>query len=145
MAHFKAKLKSNDNNTSPCFKPFFQETCSHIIVYLDSVWVTFRHFYQPYHFTGIPNSLRILCKTSHLTESWASLNSMHCHIVFPLFVCLFVFKYLTNFTHFVETHTIPNNFLLHMQSVKYTFIYLQLAWQNPWQNTVKPWYTTTLT
>jgi len=42
------------------------------------------------------------------------------------------------------TLMIPNNFLLHRQQVKYTFIYLQLSWTNPRQNTVKPWYSTTL-
>ena len=36
MAHSKAKFKSNGNNTSPCFKPFLQETCRHIFVYLNS-------------------------------------------------------------------------------------------------------------
>ena len=35
MAHSKAKLKSNGNNTSPCFKTFLQETRRHISVYLD--------------------------------------------------------------------------------------------------------------
>ena len=78
---------------------------------------------------GIPKSMRILYKTSHLTESWASLNSMHCLIVSPP---LFSLKYVTNPKYIISnrlisskpTMTIPNNFLLHRQQVNYTlYIY----------------------
>ena len=62
---------------------------------------------------------------------------MHYFIVFPFFL-----KYLTNPKYMISnwpnsskpTLTIPNNFLLHRQQVKYTFIYLQLAWTNSQQN-----------
>ena len=82
---------------------------------------------------GISNSTRILYKTTNLTESWASFNSMHCLIVFPLF---FPPKYLTNPKYMISnwpisskpTLTIPNNFLFHRQQVKYS---QTLTYHNP--------------
>ena len=66
--HSKTKLKSNGDRASPCFKPFLIGNMS------DKFWtllyVSVRHiFINLTSFLGIPNSIKILYKTSLLTES----------------------------------------------------------------------------
>ena len=112
IAHSKAKLKSIGDKASPCFKPFFignlSDTCvpARTLVYVSVKPI----FINLTSFMWIPNSMRILYKTSLINELWvffqsvnswctASLSShtfiivclevchylMHCLIVLPFF------------------------------------------------------------
>jgi len=59
MAYSKAKLKSNGNKASPCFKPFLIGNMSDKCL-LTVLQVVFRHiFISLTSFIGIPNSMRI--------------------------------------------------------------------------------------
>jgi len=68
---YKALLENNDNKTSPSFKPFVIGNMSDKFVPTRTLLhVSFRHiFISLISFIWIPHSLRILYKTSLLTES----------------------------------------------------------------------------
>jgi hypothetical protein len=56
MAYSKEEKKSSGDRASPCFRPFWIGKLSDILISLTS-------------FMGTPNPIRILYKTSLLTES----------------------------------------------------------------------------
>jgi hypothetical protein len=67
-------LKSNGDKASPCFRPLWRGKLSDRYLPIQTV---FKHILiSPTSFLGIPNSLRILCNTSLLTESLSFLNSI---------------------------------------------------------------------
>ena len=76
MAYSTAQLKSNGNEASPCFKPFLTENMSDKFLPTWSLlYLSFKHiFVSLTTFIGIPNSMRILYKTSLLTELKAFLK-----------------------------------------------------------------------
>jgi hypothetical protein len=79
MAYSKAKLEGNGDNASPYFKPFLignmTDKCMLNWILLQ---VSFTHiFISLISFIGIPNSMRILYKTSLLHESQASLKTVN--------------------------------------------------------------------
>ena len=126
MAHSKAKFKSNGNTTSPCFKPFLQETCRHIFVCLDSVigFIQTLLLALPFH-GDIKLNENII---QDLSPNW--IIGFFEFYILPHFIPFFFLKYLTNPKYMISnspisskpTLTAPNNFLLHKQRVKYTFI-----------------------
>ena len=71
MAYSKAKMKSNSNKTSPCFKPFLIGNMSDKFLPTQTLlYVSVRHiFINPTSFLGITNSMGILYKTSLLNEA----------------------------------------------------------------------------
>ena len=71
MAYSKAKLKSNDARSSPGFKQFLMGNMSDIFLPTQNLlYISIRHnFIIRISFMGIPNSMRILYKTSFLIES----------------------------------------------------------------------------
>jgi len=78
MTYSKAKLKSNGDRASPCFKPFLIGNLSdNFLPTRTLLYVSVRHiFISLTSFLGIPNSIRILYKTSLLTESYAFSKSI---------------------------------------------------------------------
>jgi hypothetical protein len=70
MAYSKAKLKSNVDRASPCFKPFLIRNLSDKFLPIRTLlYVSFRHiFINLSCFMEIQNSMGILYKTSLLTE-----------------------------------------------------------------------------
>jgi len=79
MAYCKAKLKSNGNTAPPCFKPFLignmSDKCLPSCILLQ---VSFRYiFIRVISFMRIPDSVRILYKTSLVNESYAFLKSIN--------------------------------------------------------------------
>ena len=74
MAYSKAKLKSNGDGASPCFKPFLIGNMSDKFLPTRTLLqVSFRHvFISLISLMRIPDSMRILYKTSLLIESWLS-------------------------------------------------------------------------
>ena len=64
MAYSKAKLKSNGDRASPCFKPFLIGNISDKFLPTRTLlYVSIRHiFISLTSFLGIPNSMRILYK-----------------------------------------------------------------------------------
>jgi hypothetical protein len=79
MAYSKAKLKSSGDRTSPWFRPFWIGKLSDKCLPIQTLlYVSFKHILiNLTSFMGTPNSMRILYKTSLLTESWAFLKSMN--------------------------------------------------------------------
>jgi hypothetical protein len=71
MAYSKAKLKSSGERASPCFKLFLIGNLSDTFLPTWTLlYVSDRHvFISLISFLGIPNSMRILYKTSLLTKS----------------------------------------------------------------------------
>jgi len=87
MAYSKAELKSNGDRASPYFKPFLIGNMSDKFLPTQTLlYVSVRHiFISLTSFWGTPNSIRILYKTSLLTESSfleVYKELMHCFIVF---------------------------------------------------------------
>ena len=72
MAYSKAKLKSNGDKASPCFKPFLIGNMSDkFLPTWTPLCVSVRHILTSLtSFMGIPNSMRILYKTYLLTKSY---------------------------------------------------------------------------
>ena len=91
MAYSKAKLNNNGDRASPYFKPYLIGNISDKFLPTRTLlYVSVRHiFINLISFLGIPNSMRILYKTSLLTESLAVLMSIktdalpHCILFFP--------------------------------------------------------------
>jgi hypothetical protein len=79
IAYSKAKLKSNGNIASSCFKPFLIRNMSDKFLPSQTLlYISVRHiFISLTSFMGITNSMRILYKTSLLTESKAFLKSIN--------------------------------------------------------------------
>ena len=78
MAYSKARLKSNGDKTSHCFKPFLIGNMSDTFLPTRTLlYVSVKHILTSLtSFLGTPNSMRILYKTSLLTESQAFLKSI---------------------------------------------------------------------
>jgi len=69
MAYFIAKLKTNGDKASTCFKPSLIRNMSDKFAYLDSsIGFIHTHFISFTSFMSQPNSMRILYKTSLLTN-----------------------------------------------------------------------------
>ena len=71
MAYSKAKLESSGNKASPLFQIILnRKHVRQMLAYADSAVALIQaHFYQPLSFMGIPNSMRMLYKTSLLPKS----------------------------------------------------------------------------
>jgi len=71
MVYSKPKLNSNGDRASLCFKLFLMGNVSDKFLPTQTLlYISVRHiFISLTIFMGIPNSIRILQKTSHLTES----------------------------------------------------------------------------
>jgi hypothetical protein len=87
MAYSKAKLESNGDKASLCFRPFWignvSDKCSPMGTLLQ---VPFQHIaISPSSFVGTPNSMTILYSTSLLTETPASFKYLngYCTCIFP--------------------------------------------------------------
>jgi hypothetical protein len=87
MAYSREKLKSNDNETSSCFKPFWTgNVCNRLLPMQTLLWVSFKHILISLtSFIGIPNSVIILYNTCLLAESYASLKSINNRCSVPLY------------------------------------------------------------
>jgi hypothetical protein len=74
MTYYKAKLKSSGDKSSPCFRPFWIRRLSdkHLPTRI-LLYILFKHILV----MGAPNSMRMLCNTFLLIESWAFLNSVN--------------------------------------------------------------------
>jgi hypothetical protein len=79
MAYSKAELKSNDDGASPCFRPFWiGKLTDKCLLIRTLIYVLFKHILINLTSSmGTPNSMRILYKTSLLTESCPFLKSMN--------------------------------------------------------------------
>jgi hypothetical protein len=71
MAYTKAKLKSNGDRASPCFRPFLignsPDKCLPIRILLQDSFQ--QNLISLTSFLGIPNSMRMLYNTSLLNEA----------------------------------------------------------------------------
>jgi hypothetical protein len=118
MAFSKSKLKSNGDRASPCFKPFLIRNVSDKFLPARSLlFVAVRHiFISLTSSMGIPDSTRILYKTSVLTESIISFLEVYrelinCFVVFPRAVLpgenvqdLFIAELLSSVSYFKFTN-----------------------------------------
>jgi hypothetical protein len=79
MAYSKAKFKSNGDKAFPYFKPFLTGELSDICLSTRTLQlVSFRNtFISLTCFKEMPNSIRTLCKTSLLNESYTFLKSIN--------------------------------------------------------------------
>jgi len=71
IAYSTAKLKSNGDKVSPCFRPFWKGNLSDRFLPIQTaLYVSFKHILiGPTSFLGIPNSVGILYNTYLLNES----------------------------------------------------------------------------
>ena len=74
-----AKVKINGDRSAPCFGPFWMGNASDKRLPVQTLlWVAFKHILiNVTSFVGLPTSLRILYKTSFLSESLAFLKSVN--------------------------------------------------------------------
>ena len=93
MSYPTAKLKSNGDKASPCFKPFLTGNISDKFLPTRTLlYVSVRHiFISLTSFIGIPDSMRILYKISVLSFLEVYKELMHCFDGFP-----FLLKYFTD-------------------------------------------------
>ena len=140
MAHSKAKLKSNGNNTS-CFKSFLQETCLHIFVCLDCAigFIQTLVLALPFHEDTKLSKNIIQYLPYKLIIRFLEFYALP-HCIPPPTTYLTDPKYMISNCPISSKRTLtgPNNFVLYREQVKYTFIYLQLAGTNPQQNNIQP-------
>jgi hypothetical protein len=76
MGYSKAKLKSNGDEASPCFRLLWIGKLSEKYLPLRTLLYFYKHILiSLYIFMGTPNTMRVLYNTSLLTESYAFLKS----------------------------------------------------------------------
>jgi hypothetical protein len=74
MASYKAKLGSNGNKASHCFnQKCVRGMRASLNFNIDLISI---HFHWTNSFVGVPNSMSVLCKTLHQTESQAYVLSL---------------------------------------------------------------------